>query len=122
MPSAGSVRLSGTLVLYNVFLKYVKVRHLGRYTLAMDDAARLEAELKVLRLLLYRASAVESPNPPNSELTSFLDQLTGYEWMDHEHRVVFQCLGTARRTRVIPLRTQMALMATRLGHPDLDWN
>ncbi|MGH9575048.1 MAG: hypothetical protein ACRD40_16145, partial [Candidatus Acidiferrales bacterium] len=41
---------------------------------------------------------------------------------DHEHRVVFQCLGTARRTRVIPLRTQMALMATRLGHPDLDWN
>jgi hypothetical protein len=88
----------------------------------MDDAARFETELKILRLILYRASAVESPNPLGGDLSSFLDQLTDYEWTDHEHRVVYECLRIARRSRVALLGTQMASVATRLGHPDVDWD
>lgn len=88
----------------------------------MDDAARFETELKILRLILYRASAVESPNPLGGDLSAFLDQLADYEWTDHEHRVVYECLRTARRTRIVPLRTQMASLATRLGHPDVTWD
>lgn len=87
----------------------------------MDDAARFEAELRILRLMLSRAVAETQLNARSGELTA-VDQLSDYGWADHEHRVVYECLRAARRTRVAPIRSEMASIATRLGHPDLDWD
>lgn len=88
----------------------------------MGNSDRFDMELKILRLMLARAESAELPNAVNGGLEALVDQLLDYEWTDSEHRVVYECLRIARRSRVAPLGTQMASVATRLGHPDVDWD
>ena len=87
------------------------------------DLPRHEIELAILQTLLSRALSKVAPNSSEcAELGMSLEQLSGYAWSDQEHRVVYESLRAARRTRVIPLRQQMAAEATRMGHPDVEWS
>ncbi|HKQ86843.1 MAG TPA: hypothetical protein VJS43_08740 [Candidatus Acidoferrales bacterium] len=88
----------------------------------MGEAVRSDIELNILRLLLSRASAVVQPNTAKSDLKALLDQLSDYVWSDQEHRVVYECLRSTRWVHMARLRQEMASGATRLGHPDVDWD
>lgn len=99
----------------------VKSQGAGRYTLAMDDSARFDMELNILRLMLARAEADMQPNAPGGDLTAFVDQLSDYKWTDSEHRVVYECLRAVPQVRIDQLREEVASIATRLGHPDVNW-
>lgn len=88
----------------------------------MGNSDRFDMELTILRLMLARAESAELPNAVNGGLEALVDQLLDYEWTDSEHRVVYECLRIARRSRAVPLGTQMASVATRLGHPDVNWD
>jgi hypothetical protein len=88
----------------------------------VDESARSEAELTVLRLLLSVTPPVEQPNAAATDLKVLLDQLSDYAWSDEEHRVVYKSLRTALRGHAAGLRREMASVATRLGHPDVEWD
>lgn len=87
----------------------------------MDDSVRLETELNVLRLLLTRAGRPQ-PNTGATQFRDLLDQLSDYVWSNEEHRVVYQCLRSTRHAPAASLRAEMASVATRMGHPEVDWN
>lgn len=88
----------------------------------MDDSVRADAELSILRSLLSRARDMPEANATSGDLKTHLDVLSDHVWSDEEHRVVYECLRTAQRLHVSPLRQEMASLATRLGHPDVDWD
>jgi hypothetical protein len=74
------------------------------------DISLAELELAVLRTLCADPSGLH------------LNQLASYKWGDEEHRVVFECLLAASRNRAVPLQEEMAAQATRMGHPEVDWD
>jgi hypothetical protein len=74
-----------------------------------SDTSAVEMELTVLRALCAAPSALH------------LGELSGYQWQDQEHRVVYECLRAAHPIAAVPLRERMATHATRMGHPDVDW-
>ena len=88
----------------------------------MSEAVRSDTELNILRLLLSCASAVAQPNAAKGDLKALLDQLSDYVWGDQEHRVVYECLRCTPWVHVARLRQEMASGASRLGHPDVDWD
>jgi hypothetical protein len=88
----------------------------------MDYCVRSHAELNALRFLVSRASGLSDPNASKGDFEALLDELSDYVWTNLEHRVVYDCLRTAFRAHMAPLRQEMASVATRLGHPDVDWH
>lgn len=88
----------------------------------MHDSMRSKAELHVLRALISLACDASEPNSAKGGVKTLLDQLSGYAWSDEEHRMVYECLRNAPSLRVVPLRERLAAEATRMGHPDVDWD
>jgi hypothetical protein len=88
----------------------------------VSETDRTDFEIAALRELISRASrSVPSAHEPG-DFKELLGAIAGYTWSDEEHRVVYECLRSARRRPVVPLREEMAAEATRMGHPDVDWD
>jgi len=88
----------------------------------MDGPDRFDTELNILRALLLQAIALAQRDTSIGEIEALLQQLSDYVWSNQEHRIVYECLRIAWRVRTMPLRQEMASKATRLGHPDVDWD
>ncbi len=50
-----------------------------------------------------------------------MGRLTGHEWRDPEHKVIYEALGTIRSHDPKTRREELPAQATRMGFPDLDW-
>jgi hypothetical protein len=87
----------------------------------MNQTLRDELELMLLRALISSAG-LSQPVAGNSRMQAVFGLLVDYTWCSEEHAVVFRCLRTAQRVRGAPLRHAMAAEATRMGHPDADWD
>jgi hypothetical protein len=85
-----------------------------------SDLSTAAAELALLRALIAPAEATPAGQLP-AKLVWALDKLSNHRWLDEEHRVVYHSLRAALRSTAVPLRQQMAVEATRMGHPDVDW-
>jgi hypothetical protein len=59
---------------------------------------------------------------PRSSLAALACELDAYVWQEVDHRVVYQALGKLQRSDPQPLRQQLAVAATRMGFPDVDWD
>jgi hypothetical protein len=69
-----------------------------------------------LELAILRAFCASVPAAQDT-----LSRLANYSWQDEEHRVVYESLRAALRHPADRLREEMAAEATRMGHPDVDW-
>ncbi len=91
----------------------------------MGDSLGSEMELQILRSsvsVLRVAAGVEPYVVATAGINQMLDHLVNYQWSDEEHRIVYECLRKAQQLRIVPLREWLASEATRLGHPDVDWD
>lgn len=86
----------------------------------MPKIGRTDLEMAVLCELISRAGTREAHDA--SEFSQLLRELSGYVWADEEHRLVYECLRSAQGHRKTRLREEMAAEATRMGHPDVDWD
>lgn len=90
----------------------------------MAETGRTDLEIAVLRGLISRAAGGAWLSATNDavELSTLLSGIASYLWADEEHRVVYGCLRSAQGLRKTRLREEMAAEATRMGHPDVDWD
>ena len=90
----------------------------------MAETGRTDLEIAVLRGLISRAAggAWSSATDDAGELGALLGGIASHLWADEEHRVVYGCLRSAQGLRKTRLREEMAAEATRMGHPDVDWD
>lgn len=88
----------------------------------MSRTDRTDLEIAALRDFIARASAGITGESDAGQIKALLGRLAGYAWVEQEHRVVYECLRLAHGRRVVPLREEMASEATRMGHPDVDWD
>lgn len=51
---------------------------------------------------------------------ALLAPLSGYEWVDMEHRVVFDAIVRCGEMDAAAMRAELQSVTTRLGFPDLD--
>ncbi|HEY6467921.1 MAG TPA: hypothetical protein VIY69_18110 [Candidatus Acidoferrales bacterium] len=84
------------------------------------EPGRTDLEIAMLSGLISRVRAHEARDAGG--FVGLLGELSGYIWAGEEHRVVYECLRSAQGRHVVPLREQMAAEATRMGHPDVDWD
>lgn len=54
------------------------------------------------------------------ERTSLLARLSGYEWVEIEHRVMYDAIARCREMEPAAMRAELQSVSTRLGFPDLD--
>lgn len=87
----------------------------------MNQTLRDELELMLLRALISNAG-MSQPAAGSLSLQAVIGRLVDYAWCNEEHAVVFRCLRSTQRVRGVPLRHAMAAEATRMGHPDADWD
>ena len=87
----------------------------------MPEPDRTNLEITVLRAFISRAAESTSLGG-EAELGKLIGELVGYVWSDEEHRVVYECVRAARGRRGVRFREEMAAEATRMGHPDVDWD
>lgn len=80
---------------------------------APDRAAQRYSEKIILR-----AVCSESMSP--SERSALLARLSGYAWVEMEHRVVFEAIVRCGEMDAAAMRAELQGMTTRLGFPDLD--
>ena len=59
---------------------------------------------------------------PRLSRAALARQLDAHAWQEVDHRVVYQALGKLQRSDPQPLRQQLAVAATRMGFPDVDWD
>jgi hypothetical protein len=59
---------------------------------------------------------------PRSSRAALAFELDAHAWQEVDHRVVYQALGKLQRSDPQPLRQQLAVAATRMGFPDVDWD
>lgn len=82
-----------------------------------------DIELSILRALVSRAQeAGDTRSRSIADSAGLYDELANHEWSETEHHVVYQCLRAARQPHPVPLREELAARATRMGHPDVDWD
>jgi hypothetical protein len=48
-------------------------------------------------------------------------KLNSYQWMDAEHRIVFEALSKILPCDALSLQELLPAQATRMGFPDVDW-
>ena len=89
----------------------------------MPAAAEPSDELTLLRSLIAQVGTA-SRSGSLKDLAPALDAVAQRTWSEEEHRIVYESLRASARNHAapIPLRQQMAAAATRLGHPDVDWD
>lgn len=87
----------------------------------MPGPAQTNLEIAALREFISRATGNASVDS-EAELGKLIGEFAGYVWSDEEHRVVYECVRSARGRRVVRFREEMAAEATRMGHPDVDWD
>ncbi|MGH9698269.1 MAG: hypothetical protein ACRD5R_00290 [Candidatus Acidiferrales bacterium] len=73
-----------------------------------------ENELRVLRALCGDALGL-------AEREDLTRKLENYEWLEEEHRVVFQAILSLPRKDGASLREHLPGAATRMGFPDIFW-
>jgi hypothetical protein len=59
---------------------------------------------------------------PRASRAALARELDAHTWQEVDHRVVYQALGRLQRSDPQPLRQQLAVAATRMGFPDVDWD
>jgi hypothetical protein len=85
----------------------------------MPKPSLAETELSILRASVRLAEA----GRPDDVFDYAFSELANHRWSNEEHRIVFESLRAAiRRHQSTSLRQEMAAEATRMGHPDVDWN
>lgn len=55
-----------------------------------------------------------------SERRALLAPLSGYAWVEMEHRVVFDAIVRSGEMDAASMRAELQSMTTRMGFPDLD--
>jgi hypothetical protein len=86
----------------------------------MPGTSRTDLEIAALRELISRAGTRVARDAGG--LDELLGRLSDFTWADEEHRVVYECVRSARGHHKLRLREEMAAEATRMGHPDVDWS
>ena len=56
------------------------------------------------------------------EALPYCRQLSHYEWLDPEHRIVFDAIRQLRVAGVEPWHTELRAVATRMGFPEVEWD
>jgi hypothetical protein len=79
-----------------------------------DVSHTVELERCLLRLLCNGA-------PGDTSVADACRELSAYNWLDQDNRVVFEALARVRNADKVPLRAQLTEHATRMGFPDIDW-
>lgn len=88
----------------------------------MSAIGPADLEIVLLRGLISLASRAVSAADDPGKCQELLGAIVSYVWADEEHRVVYECLQMAQGHSRARLREEMAAEATRMGHPEVDWD
>jgi hypothetical protein len=58
---------------------------------------------------------------PPADWDLLVSQLTGYRWLDPDHKVVYEALRAIKSRDPKTRRDELPAQATRMGFPDVDW-
>jgi hypothetical protein len=85
------------------------------------DMAAADSPILATQIERDILSALCANEIPSADWSNLVKQLSGYEWKDPEHQVVYDALRGIQSRDLETRRRELPAQVTRMGFPDIDW-